>query len=102
MRSKLEAQYGVEAINKKIREKIRKRQIILTPDQLDNDAVIEGLEKNVAFERDTRIATEISSIHTPAPTANRPRPATAPAATPSANNDSANNASPGEINFLAD
>ncbi len=102
VRSKLEAQYGADAINKKIREKIRKRQIILTPDQLDNDAVIEGLEKNVAFERDTRLATEISAIHTPAPSASRPRPAApaSPAATPAADTPEA--ASPGEINFLAE
>ncbi|MBD5214453.1 MAG: cell division protein FtsZ [Bacteroidales bacterium] len=103
IRSKLEAQYGADAINKKIREKIRKRQIILTPDQLDNDAVIEGLEKNVAFERDTRIATEISSIHTAAPSANRPRPATSAAPASSAPaSDTPGQTTPGEINFLAD
>lgn len=95
MRRKLVEHYSADAYEKKTREKIRKRQIILTPDQLDNDVVIEGLEKNVAYNRNPHTVIEISAIHSPSAVPARPH--TAPTA---ASHDSASAASPGEINFL--
>lgn len=66
--------YGEDVIEANQRERVRQRQVILTLDQLDDDAVIEALEKSVAYNRDRRSADEIKAIHTAAKTAESASP----------------------------
>ncbi len=74
VRKRLEEQYGADVINANIREKTRMRQVILQPDQFDDDAVIDALEKSVAYNRERRTVEDIQSIHTPASAATTPAP----------------------------
>lgn len=67
-RERLMDQYGQDIIDKSIREKARKRQIILTADQLDDDAVIEAFESSVAYNRDRRTVESIQNIKSANPT----------------------------------
>lgn len=73
---RLKEQYGPDIIEKSKRDQMRKRQVILSDDQLDDDAAIEALEKSVAFNRDRRTVEEIQAIRS---TVN-PAPAVTPAA----------------------
>ena len=61
-RRRLMEQYGEDVINTQQREKTRKRQVILTPDQFDDDAIIYALEKSVAYKRERRTVEEIQAI----------------------------------------
>ena len=53
-------EYG-EKINEIQNAKDRARYIILQPDQMDDDAVVEKLEKTPAFNRDKKVADEIKA-----------------------------------------
>ncbi|MDE6403090.1 MAG: cell division FtsZ family protein [Muribaculaceae bacterium] len=61
-RRRLMEQYGADVIYGQQREKARKRQVILSPDQFDNDAIIDALEKSVAYKRERRAVEDIQAI----------------------------------------
>ncbi|MDE6152518.1 MAG: cell division FtsZ family protein, partial [Muribaculaceae bacterium] len=65
-------QYGAKEIEEKQRQTTRMRQVILQPDQFDDDTVIDALEKSVAYKRDYRTTKDIQAIHKPASTASAP------------------------------
>ncbi len=69
-------QYGADVINDRIREKTRMKQVILRPDQYDDDLVIDALEKSVAFNRDRRTAEDIQALKATAPDTTPARQAT--------------------------
>jgi len=75
VRKRLEEQYGADVINDRMREKTRMKQVILRPDQYDDDAVIDALEKSVAFNRDRRTVDEIQAIRSTMPDQVQSRPA---------------------------
>lgn len=54
-------EYGTEKINEIQNVKDRARYIILQPEQMDDDSVVEKLEKTPAFNRDKKVADEIKS-----------------------------------------
>lgn len=76
VRKRLEEQYGADVINDRIREKTRMKQVILRPDQYDDDVVIDALEKSVAYNRDRRTAEDIQSLKATAPESAPVRPTT--------------------------
>ena len=53
--------YGSEKINEIQNVKDRARYVILQPGQMDDDSVVEKLEKTPAFNRDKKVADEIKS-----------------------------------------
>lgn len=57
--NRLVEQYGAEAITENMRKQARQRQVILKPDQFDNDALIDALEKSVAYKRERTTVDEI-------------------------------------------
>jgi len=70
---RVKEEYGEENIDKLQSEKDRARYVILTPEQMDDDAIIERLERTPAYNRDKRVTEEIKSASaaagaTPAPT----------------------------------
>lgn len=71
-------QYGADVINDRMREKTRQKQVILRPDQYDDDMVIDALEKSVAYNRDRRTAEDIQSLRTTAPETAPAHPAAEP------------------------
>lgn len=62
--SRLGAEYGQEKIDNMIKQKTRQRQIIMTPAQFDDDAVIEAFEKTPAYNRDRKVADEVKATET--------------------------------------
>lgn len=56
-------QYGKDVIEANRREKTRMRQVIMSPDQFDDDAAIDAFEKSVAFNRDRNTVEDIKTIH---------------------------------------
>ena len=58
-RSRLSDEYGQEKIEDLQKTKDSARYIILTPEQMDDDAVVEKLEKSPAYNRDKKVADEI-------------------------------------------
>ncbi|MBQ9077296.1 MAG: cell division protein FtsZ [Muribaculaceae bacterium] len=60
-RSRLSDEYGQEKIEDLQKTKDSARYIILTPEQMDDDAVVEKLEKSPAYNRDKKVADEIKS-----------------------------------------
>ncbi len=54
-------EYGTEKINEIQNVKDRARYIILQPEQMDDDSVVEKLEKTPAFNRDKKVADEIKT-----------------------------------------
>jgi len=58
--------YGADQVAELQKSKDRARYIILTPEQMDDDAIIEKLERTPAYNRDKRLADEIkASAKTP-------------------------------------
>ena len=60
-RTRLSDEYGHEKIEDLQKTKDSARYIILTPEQMDDDAVVEKLEKSPAYNRDKKVADEIKS-----------------------------------------
>ncbi|MDE6305907.1 MAG: cell division protein FtsZ [Muribaculaceae bacterium] len=61
--------YGADQVAVLQTIKDRARYIILTPEQMDDDTIVEKLERTPAYNRDKRVADEIkASAKTPAPT----------------------------------
>ena len=89
---RLQELYGKEMVESSMREKIRRRQVILRPDQFDDDAVISALEKSVAYNRERSAVDAILSIKSNAPAANLTP------ATPVADNKDGNSNT--KINFM--
>lgn len=58
-RQRLIEEYGSEKIDEIQKSKDSARFVILTPEQMDDDAVVEKLEKLPAFNRDKKLADEI-------------------------------------------
>ncbi len=69
-RQRIVEQYGKDIIDSSMREKIRRRQVILRPEQFDDDAVIDALEKSVAYNRDQRTVTAIHALKSATATPN--------------------------------
>jgi cell division protein FtsZ len=107
--------YGVEKVKTFDRERASLRYIVLRPDQFDDDAIIEILEHNPAYNRDKKIAdevrnaaranaTRVAAAAAAAATASQPAtpaepPATPPSASPNLDNLAAE-ANSKTINFL--
>ncbi len=107
--------YGVEKVKSFDRERASLRYIVLRPDQFDDDAIIEILEHNPAYNRDKKIAdevrnaaranaTRVAAAAAAAATASQPAtpaepPATQPSASPNLDNLAAE-ANSKTINFL--
>lgn len=75
-------QYGSDKIETMQRQKERQQHIILSPDQLDDDNIVETLEGTPAYNRDKKLTSEINKSaaqRTPNPAAVNPRPGTSPA-----------------------
>lgn len=70
-------QYGELKVAELTAAKARNLYVVLTPDQLDNDAVIEALEASPAYSRTKETKASISAM-TAAPAAAPVRPAAAP------------------------
>jgi cell division protein FtsZ len=51
--------YGGDKIDEYKRTKETQRYIILSPDQLDNDEILDSVEKSPAFNRDMRLITKL-------------------------------------------
>ncbi len=60
-RDRLVDEYGQEKIEDLQKTKDSARYIILTPEQMDDDSVVEKLEKSPAYNRDKKVADEIKS-----------------------------------------
>lgn len=73
--------YGEDKVNSVIREREAVRYIVLRPDQLDDDAIIETLEHNPAYNRDKRIADEVRNTGSSAGYPRSDRQATIPSTT---------------------
>lgn len=58
-RTRLSDEYGQEKIEDLQKTKDSARYIILTPEQMDDDAIVEKLEKSPAYNRDKKVADEI-------------------------------------------
>lgn len=56
--------YGADKIDNMTRAKTEQRYIILQPDQLDDDSVLNALEHNPAFNRDRSIVSSIKNAGT--------------------------------------
>lgn len=60
-RARIIDQYGDKKITDMQSVKGRARYIVLQPDQMDDDSIVEKLERNPAYNRDKKIAEEIKS-----------------------------------------
>ncbi len=60
-KARIEEEYGQEKINEIQNVKDRARFIILQPEQMDDDSVVEKLEKTPTYNRDKKVADEIKS-----------------------------------------
>lgn len=60
-RARIINQYGDKKITDMQSVKGRARYIVLQPDQMDDDSIVEKLERNPAYNRDKKIAEEIKS-----------------------------------------
>jgi len=77
--SRLKDEYGDEAINKLNLEKAKAQYIILRPEDLDNDEIIELMEKSTTLKRKPEVRTQVrekqqGTVHVAAAPA-APRPA---------------------------
>jgi len=70
--SRISDLYGSEKIEKYTRDKETQNYILLSDDQLDDDAAIERFEKSPTFTRDKRLGSAASAPVNPAP--KRPEP----------------------------
>ncbi len=70
-------QYGSDKLENLQRQKERQTHIILSPDQIDDDAIVEALERMPAYNRDKKITTEINR-GAASPAAGRPAESTRP------------------------
>lgn len=59
--NRLVKEYGAGKIDEIVRTKNEQRYIILRPEQLDEDNVIEALEQNPAYNRDRRVIDSVKS-----------------------------------------
>jgi cell division protein FtsZ len=55
----LKQYYGDDKINEYNRTKETQRYIILSPDQLDNDEILDSVEKSPAYNRDMRVINKL-------------------------------------------
>lgn len=60
-RDRIAEEYGEDKIAKQQQEMARARFIILTPEQFDNDEVVNIFEKNPAFNRETKVKDAINA-----------------------------------------
>ena len=63
--SRLASEYGADKIEEMNRTKLQQRFIILQPDQVDDDEVIETLAENPAYNRDRQLVNSIKSASAP-------------------------------------
>lgn len=73
--SRLASEYGAEKIGEMQRNNDRQRYIVLTPEQMDDDSILERIESTPVYKRDKKTTEEIR--------ASLSRPAAQPATTPS-------------------
>lgn len=57
--SKLAREYGAEKIQEIERAAARKRYIVLTPAQMDDDSILEIIERTPVYKRDNKITSEM-------------------------------------------
>ena len=73
---RLGIEYGRDKINKREQDKAAAKYFILEPEDIDNDDVIEKLEKTPAYKRDTRINRDMKELKNAAHiAATKPAPA---------------------------
>lgn len=80
----IKKEYGFEKAEAITKNRESQKQIILTPDQFNDDAVIETFEKTVTYTRDRRIVEEIRNMSkkSESPAAEEQQPAEKPAEKP--------------------
>ena len=59
MRRRMAEMYGNEKVEEVIRKQETQNYIILDADQLDNDDVIDMIERTPAYQRDKRVASSV-------------------------------------------
>lgn len=68
--SRLASEYGAEKIGEMQRNNDRQRYIVLTPEQMDDDTILERIESTPVYKRDKKTTEEIrASLTRPASTA---------------------------------
>ena len=83
-RAALKEAYGEDKVDEWDKKRDQQRYIVLTPEQFDDDTVIETLEQVPAYNRDRKLADSIRSAGRPAenqtdsPAADKPKTDTAP------------------------
>ncbi len=71
---RLAEEYGTEKIAKRQQEMARARYIVLTPEQFDNDEVVEIMERTPTFNRDVKVKDAIKeATHSVKPDFNAPK-----------------------------
>ncbi len=99
---RLSKEYGANKIEKMRQEKEVNRYIILTPEQFDDDAVLETFESKPAYNRDRRIAEQLRSQAAEARSQAATEPqASATPAPPTDTQECDNNTTPNVIDFTA-
>lgn len=79
-RDRLGDEYGKDKMDEITKRKNRQRQIILTPEQMDDDAIVETFEKSPAFNRDKKVADDVKNAAKAATAADTAVPAAETAA----------------------
>lgn len=63
----MEEEYGSEQVRRLRKDRQRASYVVLRPEQMDDDAVMDRLDRTPAFNRDKRVAEEIKGLSTKAP-----------------------------------
>ena len=63
----MEEEYGSEQVRRLRKDRQRASYVVLRPEQMDDDAVMDRLDRTPAFNRDKRVAEEIKALSTKAP-----------------------------------
>lgn len=64
---RMEEEYGSEQVRRLRKDRQRASYVVLRPEQMDDDAVMDRLDRTPAFNRDKRVAEEIKGLSTKAP-----------------------------------
>ena len=59
---RLEGVYGREKLSTQQQEKAKQKFVVLEPDEMDNDEIIDRLEKTPAYNRPPKFKTEILEL----------------------------------------
>lgn len=62
---RLAEEYGTEKMAKRQQDKARARYLVLTPEQMDNDEVMEIFERNPTFNRDVKVKDAVKEVTSP-------------------------------------